>query len=333
MIANRDSTEPATSRRADPSHPGSPPPRSLAAMVPAEAVVLWLGATAPPLREFKTRGCRVVAFPPEAQQELDRQDLGRGRFDAALAPDVLGRVRHPEALLDSLRASLKSGGRLIVTVPNAGHGAVRAALERGLDPYEGTPLDRGTLGLFARESLAKLLEDAGFAVARLSAIDEPGDAAGSPEARASAWLAVAYPLPIAGLERLQTQFREASQRRDDAEAEARECRSLLEATRAALDAAHRRAEWLAEATREARAALHDAHAQLLERDEAFRESTRDLLMRLDETEHLRRERDAAHRHALAAEGRCRSLELRAEHVVMELPRRVLRKLRKIVRGS
>ena len=50
-----------------------------------------------------------------------------------------------------------------------------------------------------------------------------------------------------------------------------------------------------------------------------------------EIEPLRRERNAAHRHALAAEERCRALENRVEHVVMEFPRRVMRKIKRLAR--
>src|SRR6185312_13055541 len=127
--------------------------------------------------------------------------------------DALGRAREPEAILNAIKRSLRIGGRLLASVPNAAHPSVRRALALGLDPYGGSgPLDVGQLRLFTRETFALAVEAAGFAVGRLIPL---GDVAGD-EDGAAAWLAVAYPLPVPGLDVIQAQFREEARARDDA---------------------------------------------------------------------------------------------------------------------
>lgn len=350
MIANvppthRDRAASAPAFRVDLAHPAACGPRSwssradIAGMIPRESAVLWLGpAEVGIAREMEARSCRVVVLPTADQDreepidvrpdiaDLDRVELGRGRFDAVYAADVLGRVRRPDVLLDAIRVSLRSGGRLVASVPNAAHAAVREALARGGDPYgSGGPLDAGHVRLFTRESLILAIEEAGFALGCLRAFD-PSEA-GDP----SVWLAVALPLPVAGLDVVQAQFREVADGRFEAEQAAGELRVLLAKTREALDAAHRRAEHLMARERETHAEWIEAQQALFLRDEEHRATTRDLLGQLEELEPLRRERDAAHRQALAAEARCRALELRIEHVLMEFPRRVLRKVRSLAR--
>lgn len=308
------------------------------ALVPPESSVLWFGPLDPILsRELESRSCRLFAIPIDATDstvtiaphlaDLDRLDLGRARFDVAVVPDILGRVREPEAMLDALKIALRTGGRLIATVPNAAHPAVRRALEMSLDPYRGgSPLDTGQTRLFTRDSFCLAIEEAGFALGRLDSVDD--DEGAGP----AAWLAVAYPLPIAGLDVLQAQFRELARARDESDRDARQLRELLAQTRDALDSAHRRAEDLAAQDRASHAAMIDAHDALLLRDQEFRATAGELLTRLEELEPLRRERDAAHRHALAAESRCRALELRIEHVVMEFPRRLARPIKRFLHG-
>ncbi len=152
-----------------------------------------------------------------------------------------------------------------------------------------------------------------------------------------------------------------------AEAELGQARALIADLSRALDSAHARAEAAAGRERAARSAMLAAQAELLDRDRQFLAMADELLAHRDarEAEVVRREaeiearvahvealrealeawharseaefenskaalviqRDAAHQHALAAETRCRSLENRVEHVLMEVPRRVLRAIR------
>ena len=354
MIANSTKIKPdgaasGNGWRSNPAQPSILRPHSrpsdagLLALIPSATSVLWLGAIDPDqTRELESRSCRVFVIAvggPESIEDhrpqladLSRLDLGRGRFDVVVAFDILGRVGRPEGLLDSIKVSLRNGGRLVATVPNAANQAVLQALTLGLDPYCGnSPLDTGQLRLFTRDTLVRTVEDAGFAIGQLVALEEEA-AENQLEAGSTGWLTVAYPLPVPGLEVIQYLFREQAQARDEAEREAQLLRTMLARTYQALDAAHQRSQDLSASEHASHAAMIEAQEALLQRDEEFRATTQAILERLSELEPLCRERDAAHRHALAAEARCRSLELRIEHVLMEIPRRLVRKFRRLARG-
>ena len=307
-------------------HARRSPLADLADGVTAQEAILWLGAIDSATREaLQARGGRLLIAPEVA--ELDRVDFGRARHDLVFAHDVLGRVRQPERLLEALGRSIRGGGRLAVSAPNAAHKAVRDALGRDADPYEsGGPLDRDQARLFTRESLASAVEAAGFVVGRIDGEADRDD-------EVTSWVVLAYPLPVPGLDLLRDRCRDDAFARFDAERANRQLRDLLDRTRQALDAADRRAEAMADRHRSARSDWADAQADLLARDEAFSALSHELLARLEEVEPLRQARDSAHRHALAAEHRCRSLELRAEHVLMEFPRRIARKLRAALRRA
>lgn len=310
------------------------PPRpharpALAAHVPDDSSVLWLGAAPEDLtRDLHARNCRVSFAPTDegAQGSVayDHLDFGRARFDVVIAPDLLGRVAHPEQLLEAMRRSLKNGGRLIVSAPDAAHPVVRRALAEGRSPYDPEgPLDPGHLRLFTRDALVQAIESSDFIVSRLQPIKD----ASSLEDDPVGWTAIALPLPVPGLEPLQAKFREAAQARSEAEEIAATLQDVLTQTRRALEGTHARAEALAASLRESRQALVATHESARQRDDEFCETIRNLLAKLEEAETMRSERDAACRHALAAEARCRTLEVRIEHVVMEFPRRVARAIR------
>ncbi len=337
VIANAPNTERA---RADSRH-GSPPSphtrtdlRGLAEFVSDESAVLWIGVIGDEAaRALEGRGCRVqivsvIDGENQDTPDLDRFEFGRARFDVVIAADSLGRVARPELLLAALRKSLRTDGRLIATVPNAGHPAVRDAIGRGESPYvsEG-PIDPGQLRLFTGESLCEAIERADFVVGRLNGI---ADLRGTDIA---SWSIIALPLPVPGLERLQAQFRDCATEQDNAERTTSTLRAMLVETRRVLDAAHLRADFFANQGREARATILELQRALVDRDREFEETIRDHFAKIEEIEPLKHASDAAHRHALAAEARCRSLELRIEHIVMEIPRRFARKLRSALFGK
>ena len=322
--------------RADTRHPAPPAPhdrtglRGLAEFVPSDSAVLWLGTSGEEAaRVLEGRCVQIDAVnldeTPVDVAGLGRFEFGRARFDVVIADDVVGRVAHPEALLDSLRRALRAGGRLIATVPNAAHPAVLSAISRGEPFYHPDgPIDEGQLRLFSATSFVEAIESADFLVGRIEGL--PGPA--GPDA--ATWLAVAHPLPVPGLERLKDQFREISLEREEAHRTAETLRSMLTLTRRALDAAHLRADTLAAANRKALSANVSLQADIAERDRAYAASLAEYHAQVEEIEPLRAGRDGAHRHALAAEARCRSLELRIEHILMEIPRRFARKLRSAI---
>jgi 2-polyprenyl-3-methyl-5-hydroxy-6-metoxy-1,4-benzoquinol methylase len=84
-------------------------------------------------------------------------------FDAIIAVDVLDEVREPAAILLRLAEVLAPGGRLVVSVSNVAHAAVRFQLLQGR--FTGTDrglLDTAHLHFFDRPAVESLLADAGL---------------------------------------------------------------------------------------------------------------------------------------------------------------------------
>jgi glycosyltransferase involved in cell wall biosynthesis len=110
-----------------------------------------------------------AGIPPEAS----------GEFDTVLAADVLEHVRRPEQLLRDAKRVLRSGGTLIVCVPNIGHWYPRFRTLLGRFDYDQRGiLDRTHLRFFTRRSITKLLEREGFRVQRVEPVGLPLDALG-----------------------------------------------------------------------------------------------------------------------------------------------------------
>ena len=268
----------------------------------------------------------TASDPPRPETaDLDRLDLGRARFDVAVASDVLG----PGAATPR-RCWTRCGSRSVRRP------ARRDRPQRGPSVDSGSPWNSGPSPTGGRAARPRATPPLHARVAlparrrrrlrrRAPRIARRRRGGRGHRARRPGWPSPT-PCPIPGLDVIQAEFREHADARDDAEREARRLREILaRPARGAGRIAHRRAEdALAARPRVPRRDARRRGGALL-RDEEFGATTRDLLARLDEVEPLRRERDAAHRHALAAEARCRALELRIEHVLMEFPRRVLRK--------
>lgn len=321
--------------RVDLRHSAPPRPHArplLADLVPDESSVLWLGAIADDAtRDLESRGCRIAIVRSEEHEDptdgraiFERFDFGRARHDVAVLPDLLGRVAAPEELLIAIRRALKAGGRIVASVPDSAHPAILRALTDGSSPYTPDgPIDPGQLRLYTRESLIASVESADFAVAKLRAILDPRE-----EGVPAGWIAIGYALPVQGLELMQERFRKLAMDLADADVTSHSLRGIVDSTRLALQAAHLRAEERASDARSARSELLQERERASVLDAEITQTIRDLLGRLEELEPLRHERDAAHRHAIAAEARCCALEGRIEHILMEVPRRVARAIRR-----
>jgi 2-polyprenyl-3-methyl-5-hydroxy-6-metoxy-1,4-benzoquinol methylase len=86
-------------------------------------------------------------------------------FDVVVCADVLEHLPRPEALLERIRAWLRPGGTLLVSVPNVANVSVRAALLAGRFPYADRGiLDRTHLHFYTRRSARDLLTGSGFRV-------------------------------------------------------------------------------------------------------------------------------------------------------------------------
>ena len=149
--------------------------------VPPGSRVLDLGAAEGSVaRVLQARGCAVTAVErdpagvqalaahgiPFVQADLDTYDgadLPRPGFDVILLLDVLEHLVDPAALLARARSWLAPGGRLLISVPNVAHAAVRLSLLQGRFPRTETGLlDRTHLHFFDRSQLDHLLAGAGL---------------------------------------------------------------------------------------------------------------------------------------------------------------------------
>ncbi len=152
--------------------------------VAPEAAVLQLGSADDGLtRELAERGCRVtvlggesdagravhelcerfVAGDPEA---IDlRGALGETSFDAVLLIDTLQYVRDPVAMLRSASAQLGPSGRVIASVRNATHAALRLGVLAGRLPHaEAVDAGGAQLHFFDRPALEGVFARAGLTV-------------------------------------------------------------------------------------------------------------------------------------------------------------------------
>ncbi len=93
-------------------------------------------------------------------------DYGR-EFDYVLLLDILEHMREPEKLLNEVRAYLKPGGKIIVSIPNVAHWSVRLSLLFGRFNYgvRGI-LDRTHLHFYTLKSFRQLLKDCNYRTTR-----------------------------------------------------------------------------------------------------------------------------------------------------------------------
>ncbi len=152
--------------------------------VPPGSRVLDIGAADGSVaRALVQRGCTVCAVEvdqPSARaaeehceqvviadvEELDvNAAFGGLDFDVILLLDVLEHLRDPLAVLRNVSAVLREDGRLIVSIPNVAHAAVRLALLEGRFQYtELGLLDKSHLRFFDKPAADQLLADAGLVV-------------------------------------------------------------------------------------------------------------------------------------------------------------------------
>lgn len=86
-------------------------------------------------------------------------------FDAVIFGDVLEHLLDPLATLRDAVELLAPDGRVYVSIPNVAHAAVRLSLLAGRWDYTPTGLlDATHVRFFTRESVCRLLEDAGLAI-------------------------------------------------------------------------------------------------------------------------------------------------------------------------
>ncbi len=100
--------------------------------------------------------------------------LGRQRFDAVLALDVIEHLRCPEAAVQKIAAILKPGGLLYASTGNVAYFVLRASLLLGQFNYgKRGILDLTHSRLFTIYSFRKLLMNGGFAIKEIRGLGPP----------------------------------------------------------------------------------------------------------------------------------------------------------------
>jgi 2-polyprenyl-3-methyl-5-hydroxy-6-metoxy-1,4-benzoquinol methylase len=96
------------------------------------------------------------------------------KFDVVIFGDVLEHVTNAEEVLRLTARALKPRGRVVASIPNVGHLAVRAMLLEGRWEYADLGLlDRDHVRFFTRETIQKLFDDAGYDVNEMRSTNLP----------------------------------------------------------------------------------------------------------------------------------------------------------------
>ena len=96
------------------------------------------------------------------------------KFDVVIFGDVLEHVTNAEEVLRLTAHALKPLGRVVASIPNVGHLAVRAMLLEGRWEYANLGLlDRDHVRFFTRETIQKLFEDSGYDVNEMRSTSLP----------------------------------------------------------------------------------------------------------------------------------------------------------------
>lgn len=140
----------------------------------------WTGDIA---RALMSQGCRVSGVEiDEAAAEVASHDLEQvvvtdldtsllsdhfapGSFDAIVFADVLEHLKDPVRVLADSVALLSDGGRVVISIPNVGHGSLRLAHLQGRWTYTDVGLlDHTHIQFFTRARLLDMVRDAGLVV-------------------------------------------------------------------------------------------------------------------------------------------------------------------------
>ncbi|WP_331504334.1 class I SAM-dependent methyltransferase [Phenylobacterium sp.] len=154
----------------------------LRAMMPTGVRVLEVGCGTGSVTLIANhgKGNEVVAIEPDPQRAalarsrgvnamcciLDEAFVaGEQPFDVVMMADVLEHMADPGAALKLVRAALKPGGHLLISVPNVAHWTVRLNLLFGRFDYaEYGIMDVTHLRWFYSRTIRRLVEDAGLTI-------------------------------------------------------------------------------------------------------------------------------------------------------------------------
>lgn len=125
------------------------------------------------IEDFSGRSPKITRFLKQnVEQEFEPGALGQ--FDYILLADILEHIRNPREVLRECRGALKSGGSIIVCVPNVAHWSVRLGLFFGRFSYalRGI-LDATHVHFYTKATISSLLAETGFRITRFDATPVP----------------------------------------------------------------------------------------------------------------------------------------------------------------
>lgn len=136
---------------------------TVARLVAAQGCSVWGVERDKELAELANDACdHVVVADVEG---LDLAELGDDPFDVVLCLDVLEHLVDPVEALRRLTTRLTPSGRVVASIPNVAHGAVRLQLLEGSFRFaDDGLLDRGRLHLYDRRGVEELFASAGLDV-------------------------------------------------------------------------------------------------------------------------------------------------------------------------
>ena len=115
------------------------------------------------LAPFCERAIKADLNDPDWPRLLD----GADPFEVLVAADVLEHVRDPLAVLRAMKPLLADGGRVVLSLPHAGHSVVLTALFESDFRYgDNGLLDRTHIRFFGLRNMEELARDAGMKIVR-----------------------------------------------------------------------------------------------------------------------------------------------------------------------
>ena len=105
---------------------------------------------------------------PEQLSTYQQQNKRHQKFDYVIAGDVLEHLYDPWSVMNGMASLLGENGRVIVSVPHAGHSTVVAAFYNSYIPLrESGIFDKTHIRFFGLQNIEDLYEDAGLAIAQV----------------------------------------------------------------------------------------------------------------------------------------------------------------------
>lgn len=98
----------------------------------------------------------------------DLKKLGKNKYDVIYFGDVIEHLVHPSTTLKRIKPLLNNGGRVLFSIPNMGHIAVRLDLLSGdLDYTETGLIDKTHLHFYTQKEIFRVFEEAGYRIEKM----------------------------------------------------------------------------------------------------------------------------------------------------------------------